>query len=202
MAASWFYPWVDHIRYASQIDVLPNGGRGETFVIRLPRDRVVDTANSPSVLAGFPASVESLPANDRGTVRVEQFKVRNLAGDVIGIAAKHSGSTSAAPGTIESGWVILIPARGALYMAQQEGTRSVGAALAQNGFVAGAAWQGDVRLTLSAGPREESGIVWGGAEEFEGLRGLFSEVWQLTGVDDEGQLAGTIELRTRLQMAP
>ena len=110
------YPWGHAPRLPAATSVVANGGRAERFLIRLPADRIVtDGSSALGVRAtAFPQGV-SLPAGvGRGqAVLLEQFKVRDQAGSVIGIAARHWTQTAAGAATA---WLLLLPGRGALML--------------------------------------------------------------------------------------
>ena len=74
LAAAWFMPWFEYQRYYSATSVLPNGGRVEQFMVRLPADRIA-----------APIRVGASPAG----VRLEHFKLRDAEGNVIGLVARH-----------------------------------------------------------------------------------------------------------------
>lgn len=156
LAAARFAPWLDPVRLPSHTTVVANGGRAETFVIRLPADRIAAAGSEAAGLrADAEASAALVSALGSAEVLVEQFKVRDREGQVIGIAARH--------------WA---PADGA----------------------AGAGWSGELRVEFPRAP--SSGRVQGGTHEFAGLEGTYTETWTITGVDESGELRGTIELDT------
>jgi hypothetical protein len=135
----------------------------------------------------LPASLASAP------LLVEHFKVRDSAGNVIGLAARHWSGTSAATGTA---WSVLVPSRGALLLtAPGEGRAALDAALQRRGYAPGTEWNGELRVELAAG-RDDAGVVAAGSDEFEGLVGNYSEIWSITGVSASGELRGTIEINT------
>lgn len=71
------------------------------------------------------------------------------------------------------------------------------AALARMGRADGEPWSGDLRLPLiSEAEGEGGGQIIGGSGEFQGLRGVYSENWLITGVGPAGELQGTLELST------
>ena len=87
LAAGHFVPWGAHVRLASQTHVVANGGRAEQFVIRLPADRI-DVAGAKTSGVRAAAGAGELPAQlTSEPLLVEHFKVRDAAGNVIGLAA-------------------------------------------------------------------------------------------------------------------
>lgn len=182
------YPWVQHARQPSATEVVPNGGRAEQFVVRLPSDRI----------AGFTAAgEEAAPAARPGRaapLAVEQFKVRDIEGRVIGVAARH---VVGAPDGADVAWVIAIPGRGTFMLADAvEGPGVVDAALERAGRPDGAAWEGEVDVDVVTRAAGDVAPFSAGTGEFATLDFGFSESWRITGVDAAGRLRGTIELRT------
>jgi hypothetical protein len=193
LTAAHFVPWVSHDRLPSQTSVVANGGRAEQFLIRLPADRIAATDGKAGGLrAASGPEAMSLPG-DFATAQllIEHFKVRDSAGQVVGIAARHWANTGRGPTTA---WSLLIPARGSLLLrAPGEAGRALDAALQRAGYTPGSAWEGTVELALAPG---RGGVVAGGSGEFEDLAGTYTETWKLSGVDASGELRGTIELYT------
>jgi len=169
IAAAGFYPWIDHPRGISRTEVRPNGGRHEAFIVRLPDDRIASLA--PAGAGGSAAEqVIALPPELSGSaLQIDHFKVRDIAGDVIGVAARHALELPGGPAIT---WSITVPARGALHL--------VGGPSPAEG--------GDAQLF--------AGTIAGGSREFASLSGEYLERWQVTGVDPGGNLQATIELDT------
>jgi hypothetical protein len=192
LAAAHYWPWFAQERVPAQTSVVANGGRAETFVIRLPADRVsafgsAEAGLRASAAADPPAAMSFASA----PVLVEHFKLRDTAGNVIGIAARHWTPTPAGAGVA---WSLFIPGRGALYLAGPGETgAAVDAALRAAGYVAGNAWTGTVDVAPSSG---DTGVVLAGSAEFNGMAGRYSEAWKLTGVELSGELRGTIRIDT------
>lgn len=193
LAAAALYPWVDHTRLPSRTQVLPNGGRAEGFLIRLPVDRVA-TTGSPSMgerAKPFPNGFGFPEALGGAALLLEHFKVRDIQGNVVGVAARHTAGTSRG---IESAWSIVVPSRGAMMLVGAD-VGDLDGALAAAGRDPGRSWSGDLRVKVGSEQEESGRIVWGSAE-FENLRGSYVESWLITGVDESGGLRGTIELDT------
>src|SRR5690606_356897 len=189
LAAARFAPWLDPVRLPSHTTVVANGGRAETFVIRLPADRI---AAAGSEAAGLRADAEASAALVSAEVLVEQFKVRDREGQVIGIAARHWAPADGAAG---AAWLLVVPGRGTMLLTgEAEPARALDAALAAAGRRAGTAWSGELRVTFPRAP--SVGRVQGGTHEFAGLEGTYTETWTVTGVGESGELRGTIELAT------
>ena len=193
LAAAHFVPWMGYTRLPSQTEVVATGGRAEQFLIRLPVDRIEATGAAASPLRAPAAAAVALPSElATQPLLVEHFKVRDAAGNVIGLAARHWSSDGRAVGTA---WSVLIPSRGALLLtAPGEAKTAVDAALQKAGYRPGSAWSGSLAVELT--PREAGGELAAGSEEFEHLDGSYKEVWNLTGVSETGELRGTIELDT------
>ena len=195
LAAAHYVPWVAHARLPSQTTVVANGGRAEQFVIRLPADRIAGGGSTAAGLrAGLqPGTMQLPPEVMAKPMLMEHFKVRDSAGNVIGIAARHWSADTRGVGTA---WSVLIPSRGALLLtAPGETGAALDAALKKAGYNAGSAWSGELKLEL-APDGDDGGVVAGGTEEFAGLGGRYSEVWTVTGIGENGELRGTIELNT------
>lgn len=192
LAAAHFAPGLAHDRLPSQTTVVPNGGRSEQFLIRLPADRIAATDGAAG---GFRAAagghVMALPAKFMAEpLLAEHFKVRDGAGNVIGIAARH---WSGQAGVATTAWSILIPSRGAFALsAPGEARGALETALRGQGYSSGVAWTGKAVVPMTSEP----GLFASGAGEFERLVGTYRETWTVAGVDQSGQLLGTIELNT------
>lgn len=187
LLAAGAYPWVQHPRLASQTEVVPNGGRAERFVIRLPADRI--GGHGAGAGAAGPVGRPMLGPE----LSIEEFKVRNAAGRVIGVAARHATAT---PDGRSVSWVVSIPSRGTLMLADASASAdSLEAALASAGYAEGTAWEGDLAVATVT-PEADAPQFSSGTAEFAGLEVGFSESWAVTGVDERGALRGTLELAT------
>jgi hypothetical protein len=188
LAGAHFFPWVSHTRLSSQTSVIANGGRSEQFVIRLPADRIetvaLDAPSSPA--AAFSAAL------DNRAPALEHFKIRDRTGNVVGIAARHWELTE---GGATTTWALIFPARGAVVLAHAGETRdAIETALRDRGYIAGSQWEGELNVALVDDVATTRSVV--GLKEFEGLDVRYTEAWKLTGVDERGQIRGTIELDT------
>lgn len=189
LAAARFAPWLDPVRLPSHTTVVANGGRAETFVIRLPADRIAAAGSEAAGLrADAEASAALVSALGSAEVLVEQFKVRDREGQVIGIAARHRDPAGAA-------WLLVVPGRGTMLLAgDAESARALDDALSSAGRRGGEAWSGEVRVVFPRPP--SNGRILGGTHEFAELEGTYTETWTITGVGEGGELRGTIELAT------
>jgi hypothetical protein len=195
-AAAAYVPWISHPRLPSRTQVVPNGGRAERFVIRLPADQIAATGSGAIGVRGV------VSAGDLGLAAAswvsEQFKLRDVDGSVIGLAARHWTQSPDGPAVA---WLLVIPSRGALVMAGRgEALGGLEAALRRSGYVPGTAWSGRVDVPVASDA--ESGAVLSGSEEFAELTGRYEERWVLSGVGVDGALRGTIELDTQTFRAP
>jgi len=122
------------------------------------------------------------------TLDAFRLHVRDVEGKVVGVAARHWGTSDRG---LTTTWSLLIPSRGALLLSAPGETRgAVDRALQGAGHSAGAEWSGELAVTLTP---TELGSVVAGSGEFDGLGGSYTETWSLTGVVDAGELRGTIE---------
>ncbi len=178
-AGAYYAPWGQHARLPSLTSVQANGGRVERFLVRLPADRI----------AGHGDGLDRLPlsAGAGAALAVDHYKLRDVDGSVIGVAARHT--TSTAEGAVAV-WSVVIPSRGGFVLTGASQEAAVLGSLQRSGYRPGSAWTGDVQ----AGADRESGRLVSGSEEFETLRGTYTESWHLTGVDEAGVPRGTVEL--------
>ena len=193
LCGAYFTPWLKHTRLPSQTSVVANGGRAEQFLIRLPADRIAATDGEAGGLRANGADgAMLLPAQFVAErLLVEHFKVRDSAGNVIGVAARHWNASAADAATT---WSVLIPSRGALVMSAAAEERAVvDAALRSAGYSGGKAWSGQVVLPMAEGYQ---GVIATGTGEFAGLGGFYTETWTVAAVDENGVVSGTIELGT------
>jgi hypothetical protein len=200
LAGAHFLPWLEHARLPSRTSVVANGGRSEQFLIRLPADRIAATDGEAGGLRGtgvegamlLPAQFVAQP------LLVEHFKVRDAAGSVVGVAARHWHGSGAAATTT---WSILIPSRGALVLnAFGEPRGALESALRANGYSAGKAWDGQLSVPMTA--QGQLGVVTAGSGEFEGLSGNYTEAWTIAAIDEDGRLSGTVEINTVTSQPP
>ncbi len=197
LAAAYFVPWISYARYASEASVVANGGRSERFVIRMPDDVIyaadADTATLRS--QAFPAAMGLGTAASEFPTRIEQFKLRDVQGNVLGLASRHwtyvdTGATTS--------WLLVIPSRGAIsFTGAGEAQGALSDALSELGWQEGRPFTGSVGAQI--GDVLESVTTSG---EFSGLEIDLTETWAITGVDASGQIQGTIELNTIGRRAP
>jgi hypothetical protein len=196
LSAAGLAPIAIHERIASRATVANNGGRVETFVIRLPADRIAATGNLPAGAAAIDPVTKIDPPDALANAEfvVEQFKIRNIDGDVIGTAMRH---WTRADGRSASTWSVSIPSRGTLlWNAEGDAFATLSAAMDAAGARSGAVWEG--RLAVAIATDQNAGQVILGTEEFLGSAGTVEETWELSGVGGNGELRGTISLTTRV----
>jgi len=209
--AAGLWPLPDHLRFRSISSVPPDGGRLEEFVIHWPEDRIarpVEKGASLPAAAAVGAAVLEDSAGRR--VSAELFRLRDTDDNVIGVAGRLAGTGGAIAdtGRSASNWLLVIPSRGALFLAQsdmldttvREGMGAEGS-LALAPAQAAAFWTDRPRLRITSpapagdGPAT-TGKVLRGTSEFDGLRGSFTETWDLEEVNADGSTRGRILLST------
>jgi hypothetical protein len=190
LAAAHFYPWVDPLRIPSHSSVVANGGRAERFLIRLPADEIASFATPGAGLPGGSGAARPLPQSGAPAV-LGEFKLRDVDGKVVGLAARH-WTTTQGGGT--TAWTLMLPGRGTLVLAGAGGSpAALDDALRRHGYRPGAAWHGHATLRAGTGGTPANAA---GGEEFAGLDVRYTETWSLTGVAADGALRGTIALDT------
>jgi len=200
LAATFLYPLVNHARIDSQTTVALNGGRNETFLVRLPVDRISSIGDAAAGIRGnsHPAGL-AIPREFEGTgVLVEHFKLRDVDGNVIGLAAHHS--TDSPSGSLAV-WAFQIPGRGTVvFSGPGQPPRAIDQALNAAGHSPGERWTGqfDLDTLIDA---DQSRVIEG-TEEFENVQGRFEQVWRVTGVSATDELRGTIEFHTIVNSVP
>lgn len=191
LAGAHFYPWVQHERVPADARVVANGGRAETFVVRLPADRIAGVA-SPESGDNFPAGVQVPAELSAAPLSVEQFKIRATDGTVIGVASRHWTETPNGPALA---WSLTIPGRGTVTLTAPGQTANVvGAAFERANRVAGQAWTGDMEIAAVADRTATRTIS--SSQEFSDLDVQFTETWAITGIAADGEVRGTIVLDT------
>lgn len=196
IALAAVFPLPQNQRYASSTNVIPDGGRGETFVVQWPQDRIQPLATDATGLVAAGGAV-LMPAAGTVAASAELFRLRDAAGNIVGIASRSVAPRGNASG---SDWILLVPSRGTLFMTQAD-SRDMRARAAGPLAEDPAFWSGVTRVRVSAGPTAEgAGQILGGTDEFEGLRGSYDETWELEKID--GEVArGRILLETRVVAA-
>jgi hypothetical protein len=206
LMAAAFLPLPQNERYRSTINVVPDGGREEVFVIQWPQDRL-DAPLARDGLATGPGS--ALLAAGTAVASVELFRLRDLGGNIIGLASRGTSNRPAGEGRLEQGsdWTLFVPSRGTLFLTQTnvlDVTVQPGADGELVAAVDRVGWWGDeTARRITAGPeRGGTGRVTGGADEFAGLAGDYDEDWTVEQINPGGGSRGRITLTTRTMLAP
>lgn len=175
LLAAWLLPWVEYTRYRSETQVVANLGRLEQFVVRLPSDRIGDPVTTVS---GDTA------------VTLEHFRLRDAAGNVIGLAARHRLGNGSGD---ELAWFISVPSRGTMTFAATNvaGAGGVDSVLAARGAVPGQNLE--PQLSFDA-PWSATSVNTTG--EFVEIDFELLESWMVTGVLESGEVRGTLLLNT------
>ncbi len=203
------YPLPLHQRYRSSISVIPDGGRAETFTMQWPQDRVQSVIAATAAGSLVAGGASSPPLNGAPGASAEIFRLRDAAGNVIGLASRSTSMRRAREGAAGQGsdWVLVVPSRGALFLTQansrdvtpRSGPSGGGLQAAED---AAAFWDGATRLQITAGPTADgAGQVVGGSEEFADMSGSYDETWQLEEAAADGSTRGRITLDTRVEAA-
>jgi len=171
LATAYFAPWVEYQRYRSASEVVPNVGSVEQFIVRLPADRI------------------GLPIGELSDTRLEHFKLRDIDGNVIGVAARHQ---TVLDGRDETAWLLAIPSRGTVTLAAAPVSgAAIESRLAARGLKAGDSVDAEIAIAL-AGPAHSVSATG----EFDGIDMELDETWLVTGIEDDGQIRGTVQLNT------
>jgi hypothetical protein len=209
--AATLWPLPQHLRYRSITSVPADGGRQEEFVIHWPEDRIARPGENGSGLPAA-AAVGAVVLEDSAGRRVsaEMFRLRDTEDNVIGVAGRLAGTGGAIadPGRSATNWLLVIPGRGALFLAQSDvQDTTVRESITAEGNLAlppaqaAAFWTDRPRVRITApapvgeGP-PTTGKVLRGTNEFAGLRGSFIETWDLAEVNADGSTRGRILLST------
>ena len=193
LAAARYYPWVEHSRLVSKTAVVANGGRSERFMIRLPADRIGTLGTESAGLISVSPTTLKLPTVfDEHAALLEHFKLRNVDGNVIGVAIRHWTDTADEPA---KAWALVIPGRGSLMMSMRASPlNSIETALSNTGYIAGSEWNGELSIDLIGDENPVETVA--NSAEFDGLNMQLTETWNITGVSASGELRGTIALDT------
>jgi hypothetical protein len=182
LAAAYFVPWISYARFVTEADVVANGGRSERFVIRLPADRIEGSHEGQRHGIAEQADAGS-------TAVIEHFKLRDVTGNVLGVATRHWVVTASGP---TASWVLAIPARGTVAASgSAEAPGAVANALRELGWSPGQAVSGSASLV-----RVPAGRSVATTGEFGGIALDIVETLTVSGIDGAGAIRGTITLDT------
>lgn len=172
LAGAYFAPWFEFPRFRSAATVVPNGGRLEQFEVLLPADRIGDGVAVPS---------------ESGSL--EHFKLRDVEGNVIGLAVRHS--LPLADG-MSTSWLLTIPSRGTIaFAASTPASETLESLVAASGLVAGARSEPEISIDLGTPARS---VATTG--EFTRINFELVETWTIAGLDADGAIRGTLRLST------
>lgn len=207
-ATAALLPLPTHVRYPSVIAVQPDGGRQEDFIIRWPEDRIPRAGEERGSLpAGAVPGAEVLEDTAGQRASAEMFRLRDAQDNVIGVASRIAGTGVALANTGRSAtnWLLVIPSRGALLLAQADALdATVRQALTEAGPVAlapgesAAFWRDRTRYRVTAAAAGATGRVLRGTDEFSDLSGRFTETWELDELNADGSTRGRVVLSTIL----
>lgn len=211
-AAAALWPLPTEPRTRSLISVQPDGGRQEDFLIRWPEDRVRLTDGIPTDLPPLAVPGVQVLENTAGQrASAEVFRLRDAEDNVIGVAARLAGTGSAVadPGRATSNWLLVIPSRGAVMLAQSDAFDSTARPAAGPDGVyltapsqSTAFWGAGPRIVTTVTAPRNTGRILGGTEEFDGLAGSYTEAWELDESAADGSTRGRILLSTFLAEEP
>ena len=184
---------------------MTGGGRQEDFIIRWPQDRipVPENAVSDTPVGTVGTMVLRNPGGE--LAGAELFRLRDVDGNVIGIASRVTARVTGqrVPSASVSNWMLLIPSRGGLLLSQENSADVGPVRIADAGgrYVAPAEqanfWSRGSRYRITAGPaREGQGKVVRGTGEFKALVGTYTEIWELEEVGTDGTTEGRVALST------
>jgi len=209
--AATFWPLPRHLRYHAITSVPADGGRQEDFIIRWPEDRIARPGDRKAELPAVAAVGAAVLEDSAGRrASAELFRLRDTEDNVIGVAGRLAGTGGAVAdaGRSASNWLVVIPSRGALFLAQSDAfdttvRQQLGAAgsVALAPAQAAAFWTDGPRIRVTApAPAGDgagtTGRVLRGTGEFAGLQGRFTETWDLEEVNADGSTRGRILLTT------
>ena len=157
-----------HLRYRSITSVPADGGRQEEFVIHWPEDRIARPGENRSGLPAAAAVGAAVLEDSAGRrVSAELFRLRDTEDNVIGVAGRLAGTGGAIAdaGRSASNWLLVIPSRGALFLAQsdvqdttvREAAAPPTAALALAPAQAAAFWTDRPRIRITAAAPPSTG---------------------------------------------
>lgn len=204
VAVAVLLPLPEHPRFPSRISVQADGGRQEDFVIRWPADRIVLPRNERDPQASIAAAGAAVLEDTAGQrVSAELFRLRDSAGNVVGVASRMAGIGGAmGTGRSSSGWMLVIPARGTLFLAQGDAADVTARERVSGGVPrviapaqAAAFWAGGSRYRVTGGASGQ-GTILRGTREFDRLVGNYTETWAVGEVNADGSATGTITLST------
>jgi len=178
-----------------------SGERVESFFSRSPEDLIAITYHGASFLPPVPAGIAKLDEPGlEGTIAVLN-KIRNASGEVVGFATELElpleGQEGKAGHGTATDWILVLPGRGTLYLAEIERMGEFGEKVMRPLLENGTDWEGEFTQIKTVGRRPDGrGEIKGGTDEFDGASGSFVEIQTYTRVSTTaGELHTTLELR-------
>ncbi|WP_432589542.1 hypothetical protein ABVG11_32175 [Streptomyces sp. HD1123-B1] len=179
----------------------------ESFFCETPKDVIVNTHGGLAPAAPFPPGVARF--TDARLKRTLAFGglLRDAEGAVVGYGTELE--TLLPESTPESGimrsrsaWLLHLPGRGTIFYDEVEDKTDVAATIFQPALESGKPWVGDRTVVSTVGPGKDGrGVISGGTEEFEGIRGSGVERARVRRFDPVALvMEATFELRFRYRL--
>jgi hypothetical protein len=207
--AAWPFlpPVVESPRAEPVVAAGPKGERVESFVLEVPADAIAVTNGGRLALAPFPPGIALFTEPRIAKGLAVLGKVRDARGEVIGYASELEvfEETDLSKGDVvwDTDWTLVLPARGALFLHQEEHAGELFPKVVAPTLASRRDWVGDWSVTTTVGPRPGGrGAVAGGTGEFAGARGSFLEIDRLTRFSTRGEMTITVRLEVALEGAP
>lgn len=176
----------------------------ETFTIDAPGDIIAVTHNGSNIIDPRPPGIALFdePALASGLLLVA--KIRNQKREIVGFAVESEAVDAASNPLLgkmrmNTDWTLVLPARGTIYAAQIEDAGALGKEILPR-VMLGKEWNGRVDFVSTVGPDSGGrGVIVGGTREFQGIRGTFVELSQLTHLSRRRGGVGFVELQLAYQ---
>ncbi len=201
----WYEPLlVRHPRVEPVTTTGPGGERVESFVIEAPGDGIAVTNSGKLALMPFPPGIARFTEPRIEKSLAVLAKLRDARGEVIGYASELEvfTETDLSKGDVvwNTDWTLVIPARGALFLHQQEHAGELFPKVIAPTMQSGEDWVGDWTVITTVGPQPDGrGAIVGGTGEFAGARGSFVEIDRLTRFTPKGEMFVTVRLETAME---
>ncbi len=179
-----------------------HGERVISFHANMAHHGIAITHGGTVGLGTFPPGIPPLsePAISNGLML--NLKFADADGNVIGFGGEFEvfpeGQSPARAEDVrwQTGWVVVIPARGMIFLEQIEHSGGLGPRVIQKTKETGVDWVGDWWITTTVGPLKSGrGRIVGGTGEFADIRGEFVEIDHLTRFTVDGRMELDLELR-------
>lgn len=204
IVAAYFSSPPEHLRVEPIVSERSTGERVESFFVEVPTDGIAVSNSGRMLLAPFPPGIPLFSEERIRNSLAVLCKVRDANGELVGYASELEvfGQTDLSQGDVvwDTDWTVVLPARGALFLHQQEHSGELFPKVVEPTLASGEDWRGDWIVTTTVGPRPDGrGVIVGGTGEFEGARGSFVEIDRLTRFTPRGEMFITVELETVLE---